>query len=40
MNNQAICPNCGTHAFQHWNFGFTHKCHVCGKVFSTKESSL
>jgi len=36
---KAICPNCGTHSFQHWNYGFTHKCHVCGTVYNTKDST-
>lgn len=35
---QAVCPNCGCHPFQHWNCGHSHKCHVCGYVFTTKES--
>jgi len=36
---EAICQNCGVHSFQHWDCGFMHKCHVCGKIYRTKESA-
>jgi len=38
MTQQAKCPNCGVHPFQHSNCGFTHKCHVCGTTWDTKKS--
>jgi hypothetical protein len=27
------CPKCGTAPFQHWNYGYMHKCHICNHVW-------
>jgi len=41
MSNEiAKCPKCGTHPFQHWLYGYTHKCHVCGTTWKTEEPAL
>ena len=32
------CPKCGTYAYQHWQLGYMHKCHVCGTVWKSKTN--
>jgi len=34
---QAKCPNCGVHPFQHGVGGYTHTCHVCGKTWKSDK---
>jgi uncharacterized Zn finger protein len=30
------CPKCGVEPFQHWDFGYMHKCHVCGTIWRSE----
>jgi hypothetical protein len=34
-DSENKCPKCGTEAFQHWNMGTTHKCHICNNVWKS-----
>lgn len=34
------CPRCGVTAYQHWDYGRLHKCHVCQTVWNTVTKKL
>lgn len=36
MSAIVACPKCGIEPLEHWNLGYSHKCHVCGTVWSSE----